>query len=158
MDGWGARGRFPPPPAGQHGARNIAPASQGGSTARAAAGDEEDVEGAAQGPAGAANGALDEDEDMAGGDDPQGTPNGHGGAGAAAAPPRRLAGSAAAAAAGEGASTWAERAKYIPMRLEQPERRLLRLLEAALNVSEYTDKVRVRAGEGFCRWGSAVRL
>ena len=34
-----------------------------------------------------------------------------------------------------------ERAKYIPLRLALPERKYLRLLEAALNVSEYTDKI-----------------
>jgi len=34
-----------------------------------------------------------------------------------------------------------ERAKYVPLRLTLPERKLLRLCEATLNVSEYTDKV-----------------
>ena len=34
-----------------------------------------------------------------------------------------------------------ERSKFIPMRLTLPERKFLRLLEAALSVSEYTDKI-----------------
>lgn len=34
-----------------------------------------------------------------------------------------------------------ERAKYIPIRLTFGERKFLRLLEAALSVSEYTDKI-----------------
>ncbi len=34
-----------------------------------------------------------------------------------------------------------ERAKHIPVRLTLPERKFLRLLEAALTVSEYTDKI-----------------
>lgn len=36
-----------------------------------------------------------------------------------------------------------DRAKYIPLRLSQSERKILRLVEAALNVSEYTDVVDV---------------
>ena len=41
----------------------------------------------------------------------------------------------------ETAVYFTERAKYIPLRLDLKERKSLRLLEAALNVSEYTDKV-----------------
>jgi hypothetical protein len=41
----------------------------------------------------------------------------------------------------EPTSPLAQRAKSIPLRLTLPERKLLRLLEAALHVSEYTDRV-----------------
>lgn len=39
------------------------------------------------------------------------------------------------------ASRFGEQAKYIPLRLTLPERKLLRLLESVLQVSEYTDRV-----------------
>src|SRR6266511_889888 len=45
-------------------------------------------------------------------------------------------------AAGDKVGEWfVERSKYIPLRLTLPERKYLRLLEAALTVSEYTDKI-----------------
>ena len=45
-------------------------------------------------------------------------------------------------AAGAHVGEWfVERAKYIPVRLTLSERKYLRLLEAALHVSEYTDKI-----------------
>lgn len=54
--------------------------------------------------------------------------------------PPGVAGRALASAAGaeEQHDSFRERAKYIPLRLNMDERRLLRLLEAALSVSEYT--------------------
>lgn len=45
-------------------------------------------------------------------------------------------------AVGKKVGEWfVERAKYIPLRLTLGERKFLRLLEAALSVSEYTDKI-----------------
>lgn len=45
-------------------------------------------------------------------------------------------------------SSMRERAKYVPLRLTFEERRMLRLVEATLNVSEYTDKVDVVGAGG----------
>ena len=42
-----------------------------------------------------------------------------------------------------GETDFTERAKFIPLRLDNDERKMLRLLEATLHVSEYTDKVDV---------------
>lgn len=47
------------------------------------------------------------------------------------------------AASTSGSDSFMERAKYIPLRLQLDERKNLRLLEAALSVSEYTDRVDV---------------
>jgi hypothetical protein len=47
-------------------------------------------------------------------------------------------------AVGDSVGDWfLERAKYIPLRLTMGERKYLRLLEASLTVSEYTDKIDV---------------
>lgn len=43
---------------------------------------------------------------------------------------------------GDSVGDWfIKRAQFIPLRLTLPERKFLRLLEAALQVSEYTDKI-----------------
>jgi hypothetical protein len=45
--------------------------------------------------------------------------------------------------AGSEFGNFVERSKYVPLRLTFDERKYLRLLEAALNVCEYTDKIDV---------------
>lgn len=51
----------------------------------------------------------------------------------------------------ESGAFFLERAKYIPLRLTYNERKSLRLVQAALNVSEYTDKVDI------VTWGSKTK-
>ena len=46
-----------------------------------------------------------------------------------------------AAASRESAESLADRAKWVPLRLSLEDRKMMRLLEATMNVSEYTDKI-----------------
>lgn len=74
---------------------------------------------------------------------------------------RRASSGAAGALAASGGPSPRERARWVPLRLKLEERRLLRLLEAALSVSEYTDKVSTathREGGGLCEdvWYSSL--
>jgi hypothetical protein len=60
---------------------------------------------------------------------------------AANAPSEPVALSAQPAIGSSPGEWFVERAKFIPVRLTLPERKMLRLLDAALQVSEYTDKI-----------------
>lgn len=99
----------------------------GGSNGHAVSATRSDVAGGAPAAAGEAAGAADKDSDE---DEVMGL------AGEPSSP-------AAAAAAGPGTTpaAFASRAKYIPMRLTADERATLRLVEAALSVSDYTGEV-----------------
>lgn len=56
-------------------------------------------------------------------------------------PPGEILGSQLPAIGAKVGEWFVERAKFIPLRLTIVERKYLRLLEAALSVSEYTDKI-----------------
>jgi hypothetical protein len=49
--------------------------------------------------------------------------------------------------AGMGSESFVERAKWIPLRLTLEDRKVMRLLEATMNVSEYTDKIDIYSAE-----------
>ncbi|EGG15843.1 hypothetical protein DFA_09512 [Cavenderia fasciculata] len=56
-----------------------------------------------------------------------------------------------------GGEWFSERSKYIPIRLDMQERNILRLLEASLHVSEYTDKVDIAVNNRARRINEQLR-